>query len=769
VAGLVDGPDRLVGTGHEKAGGSMVDDLGHGTPVVGYHRGAAGHRFHHTEAERLVETDEVEQGMGPAENLDAVSGVDRTDEAHLAVIEVREDLGVEVALILDDAGDHQRPTRSAGYLDGLSGALVGMDPSEEQEVSARLVAEGELADRDPMVDGGGIAEPGMAVGVADGDVAVGGVVTLVDGHDPLRREPVDRGDHRGGDQLAVGEGKEVEPVVDHVELVGPLEHGGDVEALGHLRFDRRVLRPARRGGGGQLGRCDRIGGGEQGDVMAPLNESFGEERSKQLPRPVVAGWGAPGNRRQDGDPQRSVVGCLEGGGYGADGSDVWATNNEGTVGATPWKSAPGLGRTTVFGCVALRRFCALTEPTLELRHMSRPYRPASSGPASSGPASSSPVGPARRFGMLSTFPPTECGIATFAAALSAGLIASGDSVDVVRIGASPAVEDASVVACTGDDQGASNEAAVDALNSTDVAIVQHEYGIYAAPDGLDVAGLVESLVVPTIVVAHTVLAQPTAAQRDVLARICAGADAVVVMTATARDRLIARFGVPGSNVTVIAHGAAVPASADCTEDRPAHQAPRLLTWGLLGPGKGIEWAIDALGLLGDLAPAPRYVIAGATHPKVLAHSGERYRSMLRHRADLSPAASCVSFDATYRDLHALNDLIRSADVVVLPYDSKDQVTSGVLVDAVAAGRPVVSTAFPHAVELLASGAGIVVPQRDPVALAGAIRAVLGEPGLASSMAAEARRLAPGLSWTAVAGQYGTLAQGLLDDRYPVRA
>jgi glycosyltransferase involved in cell wall biosynthesis len=121
----------------------------------------------------------------------------------------------------------------------------------------------------------------------------------------------------------------------------------------------------------------------------------------------------------------------------------------------------------------------------------------------------------------------------------------------------------------------------------------------------------------------------------------------------------------------------------------------------------------------------------------------------------------VSFDDTYRDLSSLTDLIRSADVVVLPYDSEDQVTSGVLVDAVAAGRPVVSTAFPHAVELLGTGAGLVVPQRDPDALAAAIRRVLGEPDLAAGMAAEARRLAPELSWGAVAGQYDDLAGQLL--------
>jgi glycosyltransferase involved in cell wall biosynthesis len=241
------------------------------------------------------------------------------------------------------------------------------------------------------------------------------------------------------------------------------------------------------------------------------------------------------------------------------------------------------------------------------------------------------------------------------------------------------------------------------------------------------------------------------------------------MTETARARLITGFEVDGAKVSVITHGAATPSAGTAGEPcfRP-HSSPRLLTWGLLGPGKGIEWAIDAMSELTDLVPRPHYVIAGATHPKVRERSGESYRQMLQRRVPRE-AVSLVSFDNTYRDLASLNALIRSADLVVLPYDSTDQVTSGVLVDAVAAGRPVVSTAFPHATELLSSGAGIVVPQRDAAALAGAIRSVLTKPRLAAAMASEARRLAPGLSWTAVAQQYTLLADELVAARDAVRS
>ena len=373
----------------------------------------------------------------------------------------------------------------------------------------------------------------------------------------------------------------------------------------------------------------------------------------------------------------------------------------------------------------------------------------------------------RSFGILSTFPPTSCGIATFSAALAAGLIADGASVDVVRCGPSPEVEDVLVVASLADEPRSGWQAAVDALNRSDLVIVQHEYGLYGGSDGESLLEVIASIDAPILVVAHTVLSEPTPNQRFVLERVCAAAEAVVVMTETAKARLFAGFDVDHTKVSVIPHGAATPFAAPTAGDRELGAIPRVLTWGLLGPGKGIEWAIDALSELSGLDPAPEYLIAGATHPKVRERHGEVYREMLVERAATSTAAASVSFDDTYRDLASLTELIQSADVVVLPYDSQDQVTSGVLVDAVAAGRPVVSTAFPHAIELLASGAGIVVAQRDPVALGRAIRSVLADPRLAASMAAEARRLAPELAWSAVARRYARLADQIVASRQSV--
>ena len=169
-----------------------------------------------------------------------------------------------------------------------------------------------------------------------------------------------------------------------------------------------------------------------------------------------------------------------------------------------------------------------------------------------------------------------------------------------------------------------------------------------------------------------------------------------------------------------------------------------------------------MALLGGLRPRPRYTVAGVTHPKVFARHGDDYRRSLIQRSWAVGTAGSITFDDTYRDLAQLTRFVASASVVVLPYDSRDQVTSGVLVDAIAAGRPVIATAFPHAIELLSSGAGIVVPHADPLALAEAIRSVLCDGGRMASMVAEARRLAPSLSWRSVARRYAHLANELME-------
>jgi glycosyltransferase involved in cell wall biosynthesis len=371
-----------------------------------------------------------------------------------------------------------------------------------------------------------------------------------------------------------------------------------------------------------------------------------------------------------------------------------------------------------------------------------------------------PVGSAS-FGILSTYPPTPCGLATFSAALSKGLCANGSDVSVVRVADGKLSSDARVIGELVNGSATSVAATSARLNESDIAVVQHEYGIYGGVDGDEVVDIIGGLHIPSIVVAHTVLKDPMPHQRSVLEAIAAMAAQVVVMSEAASQRLCLGFNVDPRKVTTIAHGATVPRQIP---PRARSDRPTLLTWGLLGPGKGIERVIDAMGSLHDLPVRPRYLIAGRTHPKVLAADGEAYRDARAEQARLGGVADSVAFDASYRDVSSLTALVQSSAVVVLPYDSTDQVTSGVLVDAIASGRPVVATAFPHAVELLASGAGIVVGHDDPDALASALHRLLTEPHLASTMAAEAARLAPQMAWPIVATAYVDLAHRLLAER-----
>ena len=364
------------------------------------------------------------------------------------------------------------------------------------------------------------------------------------------------------------------------------------------------------------------------------------------------------------------------------------------------------------------------------------------------------------FGILSTYPPTPCGLATFSAALANGLTANGADVSVVRVSDGPPSASTRVIGELVNGSPASVAACAELLNLSDVAVIQHEYGIYGGVDGDEVVDIIDGLRVPSIVIAHTILKDPTPHQRSVLEAVAALADQVVVMSEAAAQRLCRDFDVDRRKVTTVPHGATMPTNATVMRGG----RPTLLTWGLLGPGKGIERVIEAMGSLNDLPGRPRYLVAGRTHPKVLAADGEAYRDACTEQARRCGVADSVCFDAGYRSVSMLTALVQSAAVVVLPYDSTDQVTSGVLVDAIASGRPVVATAFPHAVELLASGAGIVVGHDDPDALASALRRILTQPRLAGAMAAEARRLAPEMAWPVVAGAYLKLAHGIRAER-----
>lgn len=358
--------------------------------------------------------------------------------------------------------------------------------------------------------------------------------------------------------------------------------------------------------------------------------------------------------------------------------------------------------------------------------------------------------------VLSTYPPTPCGLATFAAALTNGLSEIGiRDVGVVRAAVDGSrSDDMRVVAVLRPGSDSSRRAVARRVNDYECLLLQHEYGIYGGRDGAEVLDLLAEVDVPVITTLHTVALKPSVSQRTILEHVAAASAAVVTMTATARSRLINHYDVDPTKVTTIVHGATVPRALDA----PLHpRQPTFLTWGLLGPGKGIEWVIDALGELARRGLSARYVVAGRTHPRVLENDGESYRDMLVQRAVNLGIDDQVEFDPSYRPLGSLLDLISEATCVVLPYDSDDQITSGVLVDAIAAGRPVIATRFPHATEILTDGPGLLVPHASPQQLADAMEKVITDGAMVANMSMVAAAMAPAYRWTSVAADYADLA------------
>jgi polysaccharide biosynthesis protein PslF len=362
-----------------------------------------------------------------------------------------------------------------------------------------------------------------------------------------------------------------------------------------------------------------------------------------------------------------------------------------------------------------------------------------------------------RVGMVSTFPPTRCGIASFAFSLLEALSSSDPALDleVVRLlpDSAQRVARGAVVMEIDPNCSVSLRAAGRHLSRSDVAILQHEFGIYGANEGEKVLDLVSSIATPRIVVLHTVLPQPTRHQASII-RALAGEANLVVLCHSAARLLERGYSLSRENVTVIPHGAQWSA-------QPANTQPRrrLITWGLLGPGKGLERSLAAVARLRDVDPPIEYQIVGRTHPSVVASSGYRYRTMLENMVTELEINDVVHFVDRYVADAELFDLVRRSDIVIAPYDNDHQVSSGVIAEAIGLARPVVATRFPYSEEMLGSGAGVIV-DHDEEAIADSVRRLLEDPIAYRAATRTAKEMSAELSWARVAAQHSRLIRSL---------
>ena len=279
--------------------------------------------------------------------------------------------------------------------------------------------------------------------------------------------------------------------------------------------------------------------------------------------------------------------------------------------------------------------------------------------------------------------------------------------------------------------------------------IQHEFGIFGGPAGAHLLELVERLSLPVAVTLHSVVDLPSKQQRAVMDRLNRCSSKFIVMAQKGRFILEKTYGVPDHKIALIPHG--VP---DRPFTSPALAKPKfeladknvLLTFGLLSPNKGIETMIEAMPAILAAHPNTVYIVAGSTHPHLVAHEGERYRTGLMHLVERLGVRAQVRWIDRFLDQEDLLDLIAAADIYITPYLDLKQITSGALSYAVALGKPVISTPYHHAAEIIGVENGILAGPGESGAFAPAVCSLLGDDRLRQEMAKCAYALGRSMVW-----------------------
>jgi glycosyltransferase involved in cell wall biosynthesis len=379
----------------------------------------------------------------------------------------------------------------------------------------------------------------------------------------------------------------------------------------------------------------------------------------------------------------------------------------------------------------------------------------------------------QRIAFLGDYLPRLCGIATFTHDLCESIAAASPATDCFVGAVNDRVEGYDYPSRVRfellEKDLDSYRRAADFLNFTnaDVLCVQHEFGIYGGPAGSHLLALLKEVRMPVVTTLHTVLQQPNPAQYQVMAGITQHSDRLVVMAEKGAEILREVYQVPAEQIDVIAHGIPDMPFVDSSFYKPQFGVEGrkvLLTFGLLGPGKGIEHVIEALPEILRHHPNVVYLVLGATHPQLVAREGERYRLTLERLADDRGVKDHVIFYNRFVSAEDLKEFIGATDIYLTPYLNEAQVTSGTLAYVFGAGKAVVSTPYWHAQELLAEQRGVLVPFRHSQAIATAVIDLLSDPPRLEKIQREAYALGRGMIWPAAARRYLDAFQHARADR-----
>mgnify|MGYP005806349199 CR=1 FL=1 len=294
------------------------------------------------------------------------------------------------------------------------------------------------------------------------------------------------------------------------------------------------------------------------------------------------------------------------------------------------------------------------------------------------------------------------------------------------------------------------------FNNAGVLCIQHEFGIYGGGAGSHLLALLREVRMPVVTTLHTILREPNATQRRVMEELVRRSDRLVVMAEKGAEILRDTYLVPDDKVDIIPHGIPDMPFIDSSFYKAqlgVEGRMVLLTFGLLGPGKGIEYAIEALPEIVKRHPNVVYLVLGATHPHLVAREGESYRLGLERLAEDLGVKEHVIFYNRFVSLDDLKEFIGATDIYLTPYLNEAQITSGTLAYVFGAGKAVVSTPYWHAQELLADGRGILVPFRDPHAIAEGVCTYLDDPDRLKATRDAAYQLGRAMIWPAVAERF----------------
>ena len=367
-----------------------------------------------------------------------------------------------------------------------------------------------------------------------------------------------------------------------------------------------------------------------------------------------------------------------------------------------------------------------------------------------------------RIAVIGNHLPRQCGIATFTTdlcdAIAAEYGASQLSVVAVNDGHSSYLYPERVRFEISEGDIASYRAAADYLNasSVDLVCLQHEYGIFGGKSGNHIMELLKHLHMPVITTLHTVLCEPNLDQRVVMHKIAARSERLIVMSQYSARILQEVFRVPAGKIELIPHG--IPnlpfEEPDLYKNRFSCQGKRvLLTFGLLSPNKGFESVIQAMPSILAIHSNALYMIAGATHPHVRAHEGDRYRLELQALAKKVGVEEQVLFVNRFVAPEEMAALVGSADIYITPYCHAAQAVSGTLAYAMGAGKAIISTPYWHAAEVLDHGRGLLVPFESPAAIAKATIALLDDDKARQAMRERAYLYSRPMIWKRVAQSY----------------